>query len=92
MSKKTIDNKVKLLKKNAWRVNIINQCFLEKFTSNIQKQMLTYCCYCKKSTKDINLGPIMTKNRLIINKKKCFSGGFKKSKSYKKVINLKPKL
>ena len=54
--------------------------------------MLTYCCYCKKDTKDINLGPLIRKNSLILNKTKCFSCGFKKSKRYKKFVSTKFKL
>ena len=40
--------------------------------------MLSYCCYWNESAKDVNLGPIMTKIRLILIKIKCFNCNHKK--------------
>ena len=44
--------------------------------------MLSYCYYCHDYTKDINTGPKITKNKLILNKAKCFKCNHK-SKHYK---------
>ena len=54
----------------------------KKYTWEIYKQMLSYCYYCHDYTKDINTGPKITKNKLILNKAKCFKCNHK-SKHYK---------
>ena len=45
--------------------------------------MLSYCYNCHNDTKETNSGMIMTKNRLILGKTKCFDCNHKKSKRYK---------
>ena len=45
--------------------------------------MLSCCYYCRDYTKDINTGPIITKNKLTLNKTKCFNFNNKKLKHYK---------
>ena len=45
-----------------------------------QKNKCFLCYNCHNNTKDINSGTILTKNRLTLNKTKCFGCGFKMSK------------
>ena len=45
--------------------------------------MLSYCSYCCDNTKGINTGPVIRKNRLILNKTKCSNCNHKESKCYK---------
>ena len=44
--------------------------------------MFPYCYYCHNDTKDINRGPVITKNKLILNKTNCLNCNHKNSKHY----------
>ena len=80
---KRINNKVKLLKTKCLKCDNDKSMFLKQIHRQYKKKMLSYCCYCRDDAKGINTGPIITKNRQILNKIKCFNCNHKKSKCYK---------